>query len=368
MMQPSRMTGLIFVAALAAALPGRPAHAGAGKGAKQDDPTLAEAIERFEKGVAFFDEEKYDAALAEFLKSYDLAPNPALLYNIGICFYETGKLVEALEHFTLFLEEKGKGMKSSLRKEVEGYIADIEDRIGYLEVTCSEDGALMKIDDVKEFKTPLSEPVPLETGFHKLVVRMAGFEPYKTEFSLATKEKKSLDVVLEEKIETVAAAVPQPEEKGKGKETEGKKKVKKEKKPEKPKKEKKMETARKPVKPELWLGLALGGGGAFAVVAAVTGGVALKKNRDMRDEEDRCESTLSHETCPDAYDLQKEGTSLMVVSNVMIGAAAAVGIAFIVLYAVEKKRSKEKKSVDKKAAANLLVAPSNLGLQVLLSF
>jgi hypothetical protein len=87
----------------------------------------------------------------------------------------------------------------------------------------------------------------------------------------------------------------------------------------------------------------------------------------MRDEEDRCENTTSREFCPRAYDLQKEGKSLMIVSNAMIGAAAAVGIAFIVVYAIEKKRSKEKKS-DAGKAARLLVAPSLTGLQLLLSF
>ena len=367
MMQPSRMTGLIVVAALAAVLSGRSAPAGTGKDAKQDDPAMAEAVERFETGVAFFDEEKYDAALAEFLKSYELVPNPALLYNIGICFYETDRLVEALEKFDLFLEEKGKSMKAGLRKEVEGYIADIEGRIGHIEVACSEDGALVKIDEVKTFRTPLAEPIPLETGFHNLVVKMAGFETYVTEFSLATKETKSISVILVKKVESVKTVVVKPTgEESKG--GEGKKKQKKAKKEKKPKPEKKAQTARKPVKPELWLGLALGGAGAFAVVAAATGGVALKKNRDMRDEEDKCENTTSRELCPRAYDLQKEGKSLMIVSNAMIGAAAAVGIAFIVVYALEKKKSKEKKSAAKATAASLLVAPSPTGLQLLLSF
>jgi Tfp pilus assembly protein PilF len=51
--------------------------------AKPTHEATRDAGKHFQRGVALFNEADYAGALAEFKKAYELAPNPAVLYNIG---------------------------------------------------------------------------------------------------------------------------------------------------------------------------------------------------------------------------------------------------------------------------------------------
>jgi len=321
------------------------------KGGKKDtkaDPDLAKAIKHFEKGVEFFDEGNYNAALAEFLKSYELVPNPALRYNIGVCYYETGNLADALDQFENFLAEKGDEIKDDLKKEVERLISKIEGKIGYLLIKCDKEDATVTLDGYYEYTTPFEEPVALVPGFHRISVRKSGFETVKKEFSITSGEKKIFKISLKPEVMIKKKPVVTIKKKPEVEEEEETKEKKKKKKKKKGKEEK---------KPGRWLWMALGGVGALGVVAAVTGGMSLKKRNDMRDEEAKCENTTSRETCPKAYDLQDEGKALMITSNVFAGVAAAVAITGMALFIVEKRKSREKQPKKKPFVSSLKLAP-----------
>jgi tetratricopeptide (TPR) repeat protein len=58
-----------------------------------------EAKAHFELGRVLYLRGKYRAALAEFKKSYEAAPVPGLLYNIGLCAEQTGDLDAAIKSY-----------------------------------------------------------------------------------------------------------------------------------------------------------------------------------------------------------------------------------------------------------------------------
>jgi tetratricopeptide (TPR) repeat protein len=218
-----RMAGLLAVllsTALPAGLP-RAAQAGEGKaGGKKGqakDPKMEEAVSRFETAVSFFDQKNYGAALAEFLESYALVPNDALLYNIGVCYYETGKYTAALEAFDKFLAWSGDGIEAKVKAKVETFKAKIDGKIGFLVVKCGQEGAVLEVDGGSGRLLPLDDPVPLDPGIHAIAVYKAGFETHREEFTVASKKTVVLDVTLEavEKKEKAgkAAAPPPAEEK-----------------------------------------------------------------------------------------------------------------------------------------------------------
>ena len=55
--------------------------------AQQQQPpppaAIAEARERYQRGIDLFEERNYDAAMAEFQRAYELTRNPAVLFNIS---------------------------------------------------------------------------------------------------------------------------------------------------------------------------------------------------------------------------------------------------------------------------------------------
>jgi tetratricopeptide (TPR) repeat protein len=321
-----RMAGLLAVllsTALPAGLP-RAAQAGEGKaGGKKGqakDPKMEEAVSRFETAVSFFDQKNYGAALAEFLESYALVPNDALLYNIGVCYYETGKYTAALEAFDKFLAWSGDGIEAKVKAKVETFKAKIDGKIGFLVVKCGQEGAVLEVDGGSGRLLPLDDPVPLDPGIHAIAVYKAGFETHREEFTVASKKTVVLDVTLEavEKKEKAGkAAAPPPAEEKKEK-AKGK-------------------------KPLRWLALALGGGGALGAAGVVMGGLTYKTKKDFDKAGRACTSTMTRADCPKVYDLSDKGKAYQISADVLLGAAAAVAITGMILFILDKPRGAEKK-------------------------
>jgi len=308
-----------------------------------DDPVIKEAITHFQKGVGFFNEESYGAALVEFLKSYELHPNWALRYNIGICYVETGKVVEGLEEFRLYLEEGGDEIDPDRRKEVENLIGEIEGKIGFVEIRPSEQGASNILDEYKEVGDEISGPIALMAGLHTLVVKKSGFETVSREFKLASGETKVIEVALK----ALTSPALQNEKK---------------KEPEPVKKE-----PEKLVKPKRWLWAGLGTGLALGAGAVVTGSLTLVKRNDMRDAADACDATAARSDCPEAYDLQEQARGLMIATNVLWGVAGAAAALGLVLFLLDKPRPVEEKSPQeggdgkKKKTARVMIGPALYG-------
>src|SRR5437762_2368591 len=61
------------------------------------------AREKFDAGRIQFAAQHYDAALALFRESYQLAPHPDLLFNIGRCSEELHHYRDALEAYQRYL-------------------------------------------------------------------------------------------------------------------------------------------------------------------------------------------------------------------------------------------------------------------------
>lgn len=63
----------------------------------------SEARSHFDAGYAYFQEARYDDALREFERAYDLSPRPALLFNMSQCYERLGRLDEAIRYLEQFI-------------------------------------------------------------------------------------------------------------------------------------------------------------------------------------------------------------------------------------------------------------------------
>ncbi len=88
-----------------------------------------EARVHFRRGNLKYTEGDIDGALAEFQLAQALSPTYKLLYNIGQCYVELGRLEEAHETFTEYLSEGAADIPSDRRAEVELSLADLEKRV-----------------------------------------------------------------------------------------------------------------------------------------------------------------------------------------------------------------------------------------------
>ena len=73
--------------------------------AAANDDTQARARAHFETARGLYDLGRYREAAREFSAAHDLAPLPALVLNIGQCYYKLGELALARDMYRQFLRE-----------------------------------------------------------------------------------------------------------------------------------------------------------------------------------------------------------------------------------------------------------------------
>jgi len=91
----------------------------------QGDVNREIAKKHYELGEKLYQFKDYKKALDEFQKAYDLAPIPALMFNMGRCHEKLGATEDALKHYRRFLAAKPDAPN---RADVEARIKALEER------------------------------------------------------------------------------------------------------------------------------------------------------------------------------------------------------------------------------------------------
>ncbi|MGE0789840.1 MAG: PEGA domain-containing protein [Sandaracinaceae bacterium] len=160
------MRGLSLVVALGCAIP-LVAHA-------QDART--EAQQRFQRGLALYEEGRDDAALAEFEEAYRVAPAWQVLFNIARVHARLGHAVEAADTYARYLDEGGDAIDAARRREVETLLAEQRARIASVLIVTNAP-AVISVDGVDVARTPLEAPLRFAAGEHTVAVRAEGHDP-----------------------------------------------------------------------------------------------------------------------------------------------------------------------------------------------
>src|SRR6185503_12531419 len=109
------------------------------------DVPAKEASKHFQRGAALYGEADYRAALVEFRRAYEIAPNPAVLYNIGQTYYQLQNYAAALVALGRYLTEAGSG--AAHRREVEQTIDTLQTRVGKVAISTTAPGIDITVDD-----------------------------------------------------------------------------------------------------------------------------------------------------------------------------------------------------------------------------
>jgi len=323
-----RLTSLILaclVLALAA-----PAHA--------EDKDKAK--EHFFKAKELVEEGALEKAIIEFKKSYEYKPVPLVTHNIAICYDELHQYADALFHYNRYLNE-AKDLSEDKKDAIKARIEKIKKFIGSLKLDVDEKGAEIIIDGKLIGQTPYGV-IFLETGEHDLLLRKVGLPDFKKKFTIASGEVTTIDVPkpgkTEEKpeppIEKPPPEKPPVVDKPKEKPPEVVEKPKEKPKKEEAKKEKK---PRKKIGPgPFWAMLSISG--ATLAASAITGGLALKAEKDFNkqyiEDEDKWKP------------LERKANNLALTTDILIGVGAAAAATTIVLAIVTDFKGEEKSSVS----------------------
>lgn len=285
---------------------------------------VRDAGKHFQRGVALYNEADYAGALAEFRRAYEIAPNAAVLYNIGQTQFQLRSYAAALGSFERYVAEAGPG--ADHRTEAQTAIETLRSRVGKIDVT-APDGAEVLVDDESVGKTPLA-PVLAAVGKRKLVATKDGRASTVRFVEVAAGETVKADLRIEENV-SAASVAPQT-------------------------------SAAKPAESQksytpaiaLWATT-----GALAVGATITGILALSKNSDLEDARTSFDPNASVAQRRAAIDAAGSPTTLAVVTDILIPLSVVAGGAALYFTLVPPK-----KAATSTASLRVKLTPGGAGL------
>jgi hypothetical protein len=160
--------------------------------ANSDD--TAHARQLFEAGVTDYDAGNYSEALAHFQEAYRLKPHPLVRVNIANCYDKLGQPALAMQHFEAFLAS-GEGSPAQ-RDEVQTALGTLQKRVGRVALTVVPDGAQIVVDEHDERYAPLTEPILLTMGSHRLSIAHAGYLSEQRVLDVKPNETEQLHIEL----------------------------------------------------------------------------------------------------------------------------------------------------------------------------
>jgi hypothetical protein len=177
-------------------------------------PALAgteDARSHFTRGVELFKEGDFRAALIEFQRAYEAAPNYKVLYNLGQTSLELQDYAGALKAFRGYLDGGGREIPAARRTQVEGDLKKLESRVARVEVVVNVEGADISIDDVSVGTSPLREAILVGAGRRKILVTKAGLASVARVVDVAGGDKPRITIELvESQTQTVTPTVVNP--------------------------------------------------------------------------------------------------------------------------------------------------------------
>lgn len=141
-----------------------------------DSKDVVEARAEFVRGAAFIRELQYADALTAFEKSAKLRPHAATTYNIGACHRAMGRYALARKTLRASLAQDtaagGSELPPSLKTELNGFLAQIEQLLVKVEVVLKPADAAFAVDG-----HPLEAAGPSEQGAAGTTTMVAGTRP-----------------------------------------------------------------------------------------------------------------------------------------------------------------------------------------------
>jgi hypothetical protein len=169
---------------------------------------VKEAENHFRRGVALYKEGDATGALVEFKRTYELAPNFHILFNLGQTYFQLQHYADALRTLQEFLAEGGTQIAPERRASVEADIQQLQARVGQVDVKVSPDGATIFVDDELLGTSPLALPVVVSVGRRKFSVTKPGLPPQERFLEVASGDHATLSFDLAPSPAPVLAPSP----------------------------------------------------------------------------------------------------------------------------------------------------------------
>jgi tetratricopeptide (TPR) repeat protein len=295
------------------------------------EAAVQEAGQRYDRGLKMYAEGDYSLAVIEFERAYELVPDYRVLYNIGQVRIQLANYAKARRALEQYLKEGGDRIADDRKKAVENDLDMLATRTGTLAIAVNVPGAEIFVDDVVVGQSPLSEPLLLDAGEHRLSARKPGYHPRAAQVTLAGRDALDVKLTLEKIPAESQRIIVQQKTDDSDRAT--------------------------------WMWGSWTAAGVFAIVSGVTGGLGIKAANDL--DEKRREQGASRSELDSS---SRRARTLLLTADVFGGLAIATGglaLYFTLSGSDEAEPGKETRKAPGKTAKNQLgvsVTPGFVGV------
>lgn len=145
---------------------------------------VQEAGEHYRRGLNLYTDGEHALAAIEFDRAYALVADFRVLFNIGQVRIQLNHYAKARRALERYLGEGGKRIGSERRERVHRDLEMLSLRTGTLRVETNVVGAEISVDGERVGASPLSGPLLLDAGDHRVAARKVGFSPADSELTL----------------------------------------------------------------------------------------------------------------------------------------------------------------------------------------
>lgn len=268
-------------------------------------PNVEAARAHFFRGVKYYEGGDFRWALLEFQRAFDLSGNYRVLYNLARVSEELNTYAEATRAFEEYLRLGGDDIDPRRREEVLRELETLRPKLAHVTITVSPNGASVIVDNRPVGKGPLRDPIVVDAGEHFITVRHPGYVQAEKSIVVAAGDKlqETLSLRRTPPPQRAMAGVAQPSRPEVGREA----------------------SKAVPVEPRdeglsfaataTWVGT-----GVLAAGAAVTGGLAVMRAKDLADLRNSATSTQEERDA-----VQRKARLFALTSDVLTGAAVLAG-------------------------------------------
>jgi hypothetical protein len=174
------------------------------------DDIVKDAKVRFNKGVAYFNQENWEQALREFQKSFAITPHWKIRYNIGLCYLKLEFWAQAITEMTLMIEEGGANVPPKQLGQVKKMIASLEPKVGTLTLKGELEGVEVDVDGKPIIGLAEGGVLFLNPGEHRVEVTLGDTLVISEDVALTGGQEKVLEVTVPEQNLITVKEKPRP--------------------------------------------------------------------------------------------------------------------------------------------------------------
>ena len=149
----------------------------------------------------------YAGALVKFTAAYDKSKDPRLLWNVAACEKNLHHYASVLAYLRRYLNEGQAVLSEAEKVDAEALVKFMQPLTAALDLSVSESGARVYLDDTLVGETPLPAPIVVDVGPCKIRIEKDGFEPYREALTIGDSPRIKLVAKLEKAITDATVVV-----------------------------------------------------------------------------------------------------------------------------------------------------------------